>query len=53
MRAIERMTFRAATVDPAVARAMEEVVSRRRSPFRMFDPRVNARVLRAGALASR
>jgi 2-polyprenyl-6-methoxyphenol hydroxylase-like FAD-dependent oxidoreductase len=53
MRAIERMSFRAATIDPVVARAIEEVVSRRRSPFRMFDPRVNARAVRAGALASR
>jgi flavin-dependent dehydrogenase len=51
LRAFERMAFRAAAVDPAVARAMEEVVSRRRSPFRMLDPRLNARVLRSGGLA--
>jgi len=44
---------RPCAVDPAVARAVEEVVTRRRSPLRMFDPSLNARVVRAGALASR
>jgi 2-polyprenyl-6-methoxyphenol hydroxylase-like FAD-dependent oxidoreductase len=42
----ERMTFGAAVRDPVVARALEEVTSRRRSALRMFDPRVLLRVLR-------
>lgn len=50
--ALERMTFRAAAVDPAVARAVEEVTSRRRSPLRMFDPRLTAQVLRSAAPVS-
>ncbi len=47
--AVERMTFRAAAVDPAVAKAVEEVTSRRRSPLRMLDPRLTAQVLRSAA----
>ena len=47
--AVERMTFRAATVDPVVAKAIEEVITRRRSPLRMLDPRFTARVLRSAS----
>jgi 2-polyprenyl-6-methoxyphenol hydroxylase-like FAD-dependent oxidoreductase len=46
MRANERLAFRAATRDPAVAAAMEEVVTRRRSIARLLDPLLNLRVLR-------
>jgi flavin-dependent dehydrogenase len=41
---IERRLFRAATRDQVVARAFEEVGSRRRSPARMLDPRVLAHI---------
>jgi flavin-dependent dehydrogenase len=47
-RANERMTFRAAAADPVVARAVDEVATRRRSPLRMLDPRLTARILRRG-----
>jgi flavin-dependent dehydrogenase len=47
LRALERMSFRAAAADPVVARAVEEVATRRRSPLRMLDPRLNARVAAA------
>jgi menaquinone-9 beta-reductase len=49
MRANERLAFRAAARDPAVAAAMEEVVTRRRSVARLLDPMLNLRVL-GGAL---
>jgi 2-polyprenyl-6-methoxyphenol hydroxylase-like FAD-dependent oxidoreductase len=45
-RADERAAFRAATDDPVLAGAIEDVVSRRRSPLRMLDPRVAPRMLR-------
>lgn len=41
----ERATFRAATVDPVVARAFGEVIARLRSPLRLLDPRITARLL--------
>jgi flavin-dependent dehydrogenase len=41
----ERAMFRAAAGDPVVARALEEVVSRRRLPLRLLDPRLAPRVL--------
>jgi menaquinone-9 beta-reductase len=44
--AIERRLYRAAARDRVVRRAFEEVGSRRRSPARMLDPRVLARVAR-------
>ena len=50
--ALERLTFRAAAVDPAVAKAVEEVISRRRSPLRMLDPRFTAQVLRSASTAN-
>ena len=43
---IERRLYRAAARDPVVLRAFEEVGSRRRSPARMLDPRVLARLAR-------
>jgi flavin-dependent dehydrogenase len=46
MRANERLAFRAAARDPAVAAAMEGVVTRRHSVFRLLDPKLNLRVLR-------
>ena len=48
LRANERMAFRAAAEDPVVARAVEEVASRRGSPLRMVDPRLAPRLLRLG-----
>jgi 2-polyprenyl-6-methoxyphenol hydroxylase-like FAD-dependent oxidoreductase len=44
-RPLERLTFRAATVDPVVALAIGEVVGRERSPLRLFDPRITVRLL--------
>ena len=44
-RPIERLAFRKATRDPALARAFGEVLTRERSPFRLLDPRVTARVV--------
>ena len=49
LRANERTTFRAAAVDPVIARAIEEVATRRRSSLRMLDPRLSLRVLRRPA----
>ena len=43
----ERIAMRAAATDPAFARALEEVGSRRRSSLRMLDPRLGPRALRA------
>jgi 2-polyprenyl-6-methoxyphenol hydroxylase-like FAD-dependent oxidoreductase len=40
----ERLTFRVATVDPVVALAIGEVVARERSPLRIFDPGITARL---------
>jgi len=47
----ERTAFRAATGDPFVARALEEVAARRRSSLRMLDPRLTLRVLRQAGRA--
>jgi len=43
---IERRLYSVAARDPVVLRAFEEVGSRRRSPARMLDPRVLARLAR-------
>jgi flavin-dependent dehydrogenase len=43
----ERAFFRATARDPEIARALGDVVSRRRQPLRLADPRVSARVLAA------
>jgi flavin-dependent dehydrogenase len=43
LRLLERLMFRAATVDPVVQRAVGEVLTREASPFRLVDPRVAAR----------
>ena len=43
---IERRLYRAAARDRVVRSAFEQVGSRRRSPARMLDPRVLARVAR-------
>ncbi len=44
LRAMERMTFRAAATDEPVARAVEALATRRRSAFSAFDPRLVGRV---------
>ncbi len=44
----ERIAFRAAAADPVVGRAFEEFATRRATPLRLADPRLAARVLRAG-----
>jgi menaquinone-9 beta-reductase len=49
LRAVQRMTFRAAATDPVVARAVEGVATRRHSSLRMLDPLLTARVLRKGS----
>ena len=45
MTPLERRTFATAARDPVLARAVGEVFTRERSPFRLLDPRVAARVL--------
>jgi flavin-dependent dehydrogenase len=40
LRLNERAGLRAAAMDPAFARAVEDVTSRRRSPLRLLDPRL-------------
>jgi 2-polyprenyl-6-methoxyphenol hydroxylase-like FAD-dependent oxidoreductase len=45
--ALERVTSRAAAANPRVARAFDEVFSRRRSPLRFLDPRLAPHVVRA------
>lgn len=42
----ERLVFRAASVDSVVARAVEEIATRRRSPLRVLDPRLAPRLVR-------
>jgi hypothetical protein len=48
----ERTLFRAAAGDPFVARALEEVATRRRSSLRMLEPRLTVRVLGHAGRAS-
>ena len=43
-RRLERRAFRKATTDPVLAGALGEVLTRERSPFRMLDPRITARL---------
>ena len=42
----ERAFFRAGADNPTVARAIDEVASRRRSPLRMLDPRLAPHLIR-------
>jgi flavin-dependent dehydrogenase len=49
LRANERRLFRAAASDPVTARAVEEVVTRRRSSLRLLDPRLVLRRLHPSA----
>jgi flavin-dependent dehydrogenase len=44
--ALERISSRAAAGSPRVARAFDDVFSRRRSPLRFFDPRLVPHVVR-------
>ena len=48
LRANERMGIRAAAADPVYARAVEEVTSRRRSPLRLFEPRLTRMMVSSG-----
>ena len=48
LRANERMGIRAAAADPVYARAVEEVTSRRRSPLRLFGPRLTRMMVNSG-----
>jgi flavin-dependent dehydrogenase len=48
LRANERMGMRAAAANPAYARAVEEVSSRRRSPLTLFGPRLTRMMVRSG-----
>jgi flavin-dependent dehydrogenase len=47
MRLNERLVFSAASSDPILGAALEELVTRRRSPLRLLDPRLLARLVRA------
>ena len=51
LNANERMAFRAASRDEWVARKLEQVMTRRRSPLYLLGPVVNARTLRHGLSA--
>jgi flavin-dependent dehydrogenase len=42
---LERLALRRATTDTTVARALGEVLARERSPTRLFDPRIAARLV--------
>jgi flavin-dependent dehydrogenase len=44
-RPLERLALRRATADPVLARAFGEVLMRERSPLRLFDPRIAARLI--------
>ena len=45
LRPNERLTMRRASTDPVLAQALGDVLTRERSPFILFDPRLNARLL--------
>jgi flavin-dependent dehydrogenase len=51
LRANERRLFRAAATDPVTARALEQVVTRRRSSLRLLSPRLVLRRFRQPAPA--
>ena len=51
LNANERIAFRAAARDEWVARKLEQVMTRRRSPLYLLGPVVNARTLRHGLSA--
>jgi flavin-dependent dehydrogenase len=42
---VERLAFRRAAVDPVLARAFGDVLTRERSPLRLLEPRTVARIL--------
>jgi flavin-dependent dehydrogenase len=44
-RRLERLALRKAAIDPAVGRPFGEVLARERSPFRLLDPRIAARLV--------
>jgi hypothetical protein len=44
LRPLERLAFRKASVDPAVARVFGEVLTRERAPTRLLDPRFALRL---------
>lgn len=45
LRPNERLTMRKASTDPVLAQALGDVLTRERSPFILFDPRITARLL--------
>lgn len=45
LRRVERLAFRRAASDPRLTAALSDVLTRQRSPWRLADPRVAARVL--------
>jgi flavin-dependent dehydrogenase len=53
IRLVERRAFHRATVDPAFARTFGQVLTRERSVFHLFDPRVLGRLLLPGANPSK
>ena len=53
LRANERLGMRAAAANPAYARAVEEVSSRRRSPLHLFGPRLTRTMVASGARTTR
>jgi menaquinone-9 beta-reductase len=44
MTPLERLTFRKAPTDPVLLRAVGDVLTRERSPLRLLDPRITARL---------
>jgi menaquinone-9 beta-reductase len=53
LRLNERIGMRAAAANPAYARAVEEVTSRRRSPLSLFRPRLIRMMVGSGAMPTR
>ena len=52
LRANERLGMRAAAANPAYARAVEEVTSRRRSPLYLFGPRLTRMMVSSAAMGT-
>jgi menaquinone-9 beta-reductase len=51
-RSFERLALRRATTDPSLARGFGEVLTRERSPFRLLDPRLAARIFLPSSVAA-
>ena len=52
LRANERLGMRAAAANPAYARAVEEVTSRRRSPLYLFEPRLTRMMVSSATMGT-